>query len=304
MSKLLVTSFFPAHCVVIFEAWLPGLYDILYPQDVEEKCPEQTMTDMVGLGITIRRPFLAVFALFGISIGLLGALRIQYALAATRRRTNTKASVLHEPTFYWMWSFLFFGLMNFSGLFLHCLLPTTEISPLERPFFWIGDSFTTGAFGTSLWAAAVMESLPSMGVVPKKTIHNVIPTGWAFGNLMGLGAIAWFLIFGYDADATIPGTLPLEMWYFGPPVFFASVALILMLFREFSWMLCFAFALSYFVFCVGAFDMVLCRKFGTIFLDLLTTPTLMFLATDLVYLGIALWLEQRHLEQRQKAKQI
>ena len=302
----MLTSFFPAHCS-IFDSHIPGLYEFVYPGDVVEKCPEQVLSDVLGLGVSIRRPFLALFALFGTVLGLLGALRLKSILTSIRsKRAHPEAPTLHNPEFYWMLAFLFFGMMNFNGLFLHCLLPfseTTGVSALERPYFWMGDSFTTGAFGNALWAAAMMESLPTLGILPKKQCWDVVPLAWAVGNMVGLGAIAWFFILGYDADSKLPGTLPLEMWYGGPPAVFASSALILLLFRKFNWVLCVAFPLSYITFLAAlCLDAFLCRSFENAFLDLLTQPTLMFLATDMVFLGIAVWLEIIHQKQGRKAK--
>ena len=113
MSKQMLTSFFPAHCSVIFEQFLPRLYELAYPSDVEELCPPQVLNNVAGSGITVRRPFVATFALFGILIGMIGAARIKGFLTSARaRRLHPETPLLHDPALYWMLSFFFFGLMT------------------------------------------------------------------------------------------------------------------------------------------------------------------------------------------------
>lgn len=302
MSKQMLCSFFPAHCSHIFEPHLPAVLGFMYPAEVVEACPEQVLRDVLGLGIDIRRPFLAVFAVLGLLTGLLGALRIQSTLA--RGRTNSKTTLTQDPRFYWMFAFLFFGLMNLNGLFLHCLLPPTRISPLEQPVPWAGDAYTTGAFGFALWAAAMMESLPSATLVEGWTTWDVIERAWILGTLSGLLAVGWFLVSGYNVESILPGTLLLEMWYAGPPTILASHALLLMLTRNFSWTLCLSYALTELVFLIAFLDPFLCRQYGNAYLDLLTTPTLLFLGTDVVYLGLAVWLEGKNTNENERLKQM
>jgi hypothetical protein len=134
----------------------------------------------------------------------------------------------------------------------------------------------------------------------------MIPWAWLAINFFGLATIAYFLLFGFDDNATIPGTLPLEMWYFVPAVGLASHALVLMLVCKFSRPLLVSLVLPYCICLVALADPWLCRLVGTSSLDLLTTPTLLFAATDAVFLGIGVWLEGQHRRQdlRENTKKV
>jgi len=233
--------------------------------------------------------------------------------ALNQQNTATDAG-WNKPRNYWIIAFLSFGLMNFSGLFLHCLQSfpqETGISPLQRHFFWIGDCYTTGVFGVSLWAASMLESLPlayyqQQQQQQQRQQNSTIQTGandfclwiqgcWIFANLFGIYAIIAFLVFGYKHDSLVPGTMLLETWYAVPATGFASTGLIYMLYQHWSVQLCAFYCLSLVMFVVATVgDAWFCRQFGTKYLDLLTTPTLFFAATDVVYIGLELWLEKRY----------
>lgn len=314
MSKQMLCSFFPGHCSHIFEPFLPRLLALLYPEDVVTACPEQSIDIIIG-DSTIRRPFLSVFAILGITIGFGGAYRLQrywnISVSCTiETLTSSVENAKKESAcrFYWTMAFVSFGLMNLSGLFLHCLLPPTENSALEHPFFWMGDTYTTGIFGVALWAASMTEALPKqiqlpsfLGDVtkPKTTEWDTatfVRRGWWIGNGFGIFAIAYFLTFGYQPESSlIPGTLPLESFYAAPSTVYASTGLAFLLFRQFSWQLLGYFLLSYVMFAVALLDPWMCRSFGNTYGDLLTTPTLFFGATDLVFTGIGLWLEKKYI---------
>ena len=315
MSKQMLCSFFPGHCSRIFEPFLPRLLASLYPDDVADACPEQSI-DFNFIGdIAIRRPFLSVFAILGIAIGFGEAYRLQrhwkISVSCTiETLTSSVENAKKESAcrFYWIMAFVSFGLMNLSGLFLHCLLPPTENSALEHPFFWVGDMYTTGIFGVALWAASVVEALPKKVKLPSLLGGDVTKTkttewdtvafvrlGWWLGNGCGIFAIAYFLTFGYKPESLIPGTLPLESFYSAPATVFASTGLAFMLFRQFSWQLFGFFVLSYIIFTVALCDAWMCRSFGNTYWDLFTTPTMFFGATDLVYTGIGLWLENKYI---------
>ena len=303
----MLCSFFPAHCSHILEPFLPRTLNFFYPQDVVEACPEQSVSNVLGVDIiTIRRPFLAMFAVLGITIGFVGAYRLQFTFPSDISSPNEHSTC--QSRFYWTIAFLSFGLMNFSVLFLHCLLSFPEEtgkSPLERQLSWVGDTFTTGVFGSALWAASMLESVPTdVKRIGEWNTVKLIQYGWLVGNFYGLFAVAFFLVLGYNPDSLVPGTLPLELFYSLPPTLFASTGLILMLLRNFSWQLLFFFSLSYVVFLVALFDSWFCRRFGNTFLDLFTTPTLFFAATDLVYIGIWFWLERKYHQSPEKLKNI
>ena len=106
----------------------------------------------------------------------------------------------------------------------------------------------------------------------------------------------YFLLLGYHPESVVPGTLLLESFYATPATVYASTGLIMMLFRNFSWQLLGFFLISYVVFVVAILlDPWLCRHFGNTYWDLWTTPALFFAATDLVYVGLGLWLENKYI---------
>jgi len=323
MSKQMLSSFFPGLFFRILEPYLPGTLAVIFPDDVVEAFPEQGLPislpeEVTILTITIRRPFLAGFAILGILVGFVGSCRLWLLLVLRSNNemmhSSKKDAGWNKPRNYWIIAFLSFGLMNFSGLFLHCLQSfpqETGISPLQRHFFWIGDCYTTGVFGVSLWAASMLESLPlayyqQQQQQQQRQQNSTIQTGandfclwiqgcWIFANLFGIYAIIAFLVFGYKHDSLVPGTMLLETWYAVPATGFASTGLIYMLYQHWSVQLCAFYCLSLVMFVVATVgDAWFCRQFGTKYLDLLTTPTLFFAATDVVYIGLELWLEKRY----------
>jgi len=314
----MVCSFFPAHCTHIFPVWLPRTFALLYPDDVAEACPVQQISVANN---TIRRPSLAIFAVTGIVIGLTGSIRLLRVTMSRRKSHNNNSPLLHDAQFYWMVAFLFFGFMNTSGLFLHCLLPfpeKTRDSTQERALLFIADTYTTGVFGISIWAACMMESLSSAYVNiktytsmdPKEWIRNV----WIIMNILGLLAIACFLTGSASAtgeespSATLSTlllsrSLPLELWYLCPTIVWAGLGLEVMLLCHFSKTLLLALLSAFSVFGLAFFDAIICRSIGNAFLDLFTQPTLMFLGTDVLFLGLGIWLETRQKTQQDASGQ-
>ncbi|CAB9499665.1 expressed unknown protein [Seminavis robusta] len=327
MSKQMTCSFFPAHCSHIFP-FVPRTFDLIFPEDVAQACPEQVIT-LGSNNQNIRRPVLALFALLGIVTGIVGGLR--FLQQSLQHKTTSVISILQKPTIYWSVAFLSFGTMNLSGLFLHCLTDPTISSPIERPLLWIGDTCSTGVFGVALWAAALMEAFPAawqllqgktklwgsnnhsrLEAMAQTAAKLLIPCAWALINLVGVGTVLYFLWFrNQPADdhimtRMIPASLPLEMWYAIPATSLASHALVLMLLccRPFSKGLLLTYISSYVTFLVALGDPWLCRQFGNSMSDLFTTATLFFASTDVLFLGIWVWLEDyRKMQQQQQQQQ-
>ena len=114
MSASFASDFFPDLTRLLHTA---GLWQLLFPDAVQQRCPtaikQILLPPTFGGTLEIRWPVLVLLALCGATVGLLGA-------AALRRRQQ------HTPS-GWTSSFLFFGLMNISAVFCHCLLPAGSV---------------------------------------------------------------------------------------------------------------------------------------------------------------------------------
>ena len=148
MSKQMIEAFFPAAVRRLEDNLIGALvWPWLYPDQVAQLCPEVSISIPVGddNNSMLRQPVLAVTAVVGMLIGLVGSIPLY--------QQQTKP--------YWALAFLAFGLMNMVGLQLHCLLeaPINSDYPQAYPALWMWDCYMTGISSTFLLLAATWLAL-------------------------------------------------------------------------------------------------------------------------------------------------
>jgi hypothetical protein len=272
MSKAFIESFFPAVAEVLKES-SPALYDTLLPDDVAHLCPE------VSVG-AVRNPVLAVCAIFGIIIGLLGALS-------------------QNPL--WSMGFGCFGLMNIVALPLHCFDPA-GLSGL----WWMLDCLFTGLSSSALTAASLGQFNASKQTNRRK-ILRVAQYAWLVGSsitaTLVVASLLWSPAYQREIGQLPPSTaLLLELWYLGPTVVTGWVVCPQVL--RSMWGLQGTKVLKKghvaITVCFGGagvalmglhLDPFFCRTFGVRAWDALMAPTLLFMGCDLCFFGLYLWLK-------------
>lgn len=250
----MISTFFPAFSEALNTNRIPFgsfyLNDLLFPDASAEACPEITLSLSVQDNHhVIRQPFLCLSAVCGIVIGGIGA----WKLLASRSSVSK----------LWIVSFLAFGVMNLSAVWLHCLWPapsqydlksTSLLYPEAYPMLWMIDTYMTGVASTALLVASLetnQERQQSRTNQDGKTRRTGL-----FWILQGIGmtCLASFLVsllvwllegVGLtflaalllhtgkgkmtDTDLSIRTTYPLELWYLVPPLL-ATIPVIHLLF--------------------------------------------------------------------------
>jgi hypothetical protein len=298
MSKRTIEGFFPGFLQYIIQPLLVArtVYeDFLFPESVAQLCPEAVIQILLHHDVTvvIRQPALAISAILGGIIGIYGSI----VLLAKKNKQG-------RPLLLSL-SLLSFGLMNISGLFLHCLFSnpgsssttTTTTYSEAAPWTWMMDCYMTGVSAT----AFILASLHDMHTLPKKLLQ------WSllFVNLIGAACVMSF--FYLDA------TLPLELWYLLTVLFTVPVAEAFFgpsLGRLYSKSLqprlsrrqhvaLASFGAGGISIIVGLhLDATFCLWFGDVYYDALTVTNMIFLGCDLAFLGIVLWVQGKDDESR------
>jgi hypothetical protein len=357
MSKQMITTFFPAFTEALNTNRIPlgsfYLNDLLFPDATAQACREITLSLSVqNHDHKIRQPVLCLTAIGGVMVGLIGALQL-----------SSRSSNSH----IWVVSFLAFGIMNLSAIWLHCLLPSpseydqessASIYPEVYPMLWMIDTYMTGVASTGLLVASLLETnqkrqsqtndkarwhllfwlLQGIGLACLASFVLNLAV-WLLEGV-GLAFLASFLLHTgkgkmVDMDLSIRTTYPLELWYLLPPLF-ATIPVIQLLFgpivvrhpssgeigvfpewrrknnastteeattsKSRTWTLAhtlFVTSLLLTTFFGIGLDRFWCwaihsrpggGTFGFFLWDLLTNSTLTFLACDLAFLGILIWL--------------
>jgi hypothetical protein len=260
----------------------------LFPVEVSELCPEAVLKVQSHV---IRLPYLGGSAIFGIVVGVSGAI-----FFGCRHFTAQCYEV------YLIVSYATFGAMNLCGLFIHCIWEAPDPSyPITTPVLWALDCFFTGVSATSLGFASVDRLLSSNS--SKRWLYYTFMLLQAVGSIFLLD----FLVLGET-------TILLELWYLLPPIpvgwiilFDASVESLNMkkgqsnVIQQISklpqtiWIRskqewCFAiYLLGFMVSCGGViFDVPACYLIGvkSHLLDLPTATTCLFLGCDLAFAGL------------------
>jgi hypothetical protein len=291
MSKRTIEGFFPGFLQYIIRP-IPvvrGVYeDVLFPDSVAELCPEVVLQfqfryendDVVVM--MVRQPALAISATLGCIIGVYGG-----SIVLLRAKNQNKQSFLLSL------SLLSFGLMNFAGLFLHCLFSnpgsSTTTYPEAAPWTWMMDCYMTGVSATAFILASLQD------VQTMLSTRNLLI--WCMCvNLIGVACVMSF----FHLDATFP----LELWYLLPVLLTVPVApgaffgpslgscksLKSLSRRQVTALAC--LALGGLSIIAGLhLDATFCRWFGDSYYDALTVTNMIFLGCDLAFLGIVLWVQ-------------
>lgn len=281
----MIEAFFPAAVRRLEDNLIGALvWPWLYPDQVAQLCPEVSISIPVGddNNSMLRQPVLAVTAVVGMLIGLVGSIPLY--------QQQTKP--------YWALAFLAFGLMNMVGLQLHCLLeaPINSDYPQAYPALWMWDCYMTGISSTFLLLAG-WEDLGYLSDNKKKPSFTWLLI--ATQQLAGAMSI-WFFVHQQN-------TYPLELWYLVPLHLLLGNGLWLlvpywkkknpyllwrMMIREAmskNSTGCALFSLGGVAIWSGVvLDASFCVAFQDSLFDLLTSGTLMFLGCDLAFGGIFL----------------
>jgi hypothetical protein len=280
MSKQMIETFFPAAVRRLQDNSVGALaWPWLYPDQVAQLCPEVSVS--IGEDTILRQPVLAVSAVVGMLIGVVGSIPLY--------QQQTKP--------YWALAFLAFGLMNMVGLQLHCLVEAPHADyPQVYPMLWMWDCYMTGVSSSFL----LLASLQDLGYLSSKS-----STRWLLATQQLVGALP-ISFFVYRNN-----TYPLELWYLIPPLLAGPPILLLLFGNEqllvhwknpyLQWrIICVAMSKSTgcAVFLLGAvtglsgvvLDVPFCFVFQNSLFDLLTSGTLLFLGCNLAFGGIFLWL--------------
>jgi len=275
MSRAMAETFFPA-LASMQQRLAPKMYDQLFPDAVAERCPVAHVT----LGnLIVRWPGLVIPAILGACVGLFGASRFM-AKGTTHDRL-------------WGWAFFWFGLMNVDAIFYHCLAP---IGSTLHDAMWLCDCLFTGNSGMALAMAAIHEyaQLPRSQTLVATSglrrrfqdvtrVDRELKQAWLLFLIAGA---FWKYAFGWTAIGEAIYLVPCGV---------AAVALgflhivepTLMHGRPPSLSLTFA-ALA--MLSVGAmlnFDGYLCDTIGATVGNM---PVVGFLACDVAFVGIWIWL--------------
>jgi len=171
MSKQFLERFFPAISTIVkSNHHLEACYDFFFPDDVALLCPERTVSlKLIFLpeSSTIRNPILLLAAILGIVIGMFGYWYFGYYSSKTKSDERKE-----EEEIIWMElcnttiskSFYYFGMMNVTAVWLHCILPPPSASYVGkttdegddyyyyyRIFLWTMDCYFTGLSSTFLY---------------------------------------------------------------------------------------------------------------------------------------------------------
>jgi hypothetical protein len=286
MSKQMIETFFPASVRRLQDNFMGALaWPWLYPDQAARLCPEVSIS--IGEDTMLRQPVLAVSAVVGMFIGLVGSIPLY--------QQQTKP--------YWALAFIAFGLMNMAGLQLHCILEAPNLDyPQVYPWLWMFDCYMTGVSSSFL----LLASLQDLGYLSDKSSTRML---LATQQLVGTLSICFFV--------QRNNTYPLELWYLIPPLLAGPPILLLLFGNGGQWVLhwnnnnnnnssllwrmkcevvskftgCAVFLLGAVAALVGVvLDVPFCFVFQNSLFDLLTSGTLMFLGCDLAFWGIWLWL--------------
>jgi hypothetical protein len=273
MSQQFIRSFFPS-----LASHFPRSIGRLFPADVAILCPEATLTVSVPIIMdavnSVRNPVLAVHAIVGIFIGIVGS----------------RSYSMYEGGL-WSMAFFCFGGMNVAAFPLHCILPTPYDAPSQYPLLWAFDCFFTGSSAMALVGASLCLYKNDRRFRKLNALFNK-PTirSWIRWNRIGFAAIGLFF---FLPDTILMRTLPLELWYLVPCILAGFVLLLLLLLgskkpkRGALTMLLLGGV------CVVAgpvLDAPLCRWTRGALGDALTVSTLTFAGSDLAFVGIGMWL--------------
>lgn len=296
MSRKLIESFFPAVTGLQRPTIIPHLLSELLPQEVAVFCPTPLFSFSIhGFGepFIIWRPALAVSAILGIAVGLGGSVRI---LSLMTNRSNKRVPGVmdtNDSLILWSVAFLFFGMMNISGLCLHCLVPAYEKRMLvpTYPTLWAVDCFLTGCSSMCLIGAGLSNEFWYNKRGLEMLRLWLQPNRWvAVTLLLASCAVAAFLFLGL--------TSPLELWYLAVaaaathvllPVLWTSRSTGKM--QQGTILLC----AGILVCVVGlVFDSTACYNLGDALLDWPTAPNLLFLGCDIAFCGLFVWVRDRY----------
>ena len=277
MSKQLIEAFFPATARLLEDNFMGALLlDRLYPDEAAQLCPEVSIS--IGEDAMLRQPVLAVSAVVGMLIGLVGSIPLYQ----------------QQPKPYWALAFLTFGLMNMAGLLLHCILEAPDPDyPQAYPMLWMWDCYMTGVSSSFLLLAGWQD----LGYLSDKKPS----TRWVLllANTQQLVGVLSIYLFLHRKN-----TYPLELWYLIPPHLLLGNGLWLVPWKNNNPYLLWRMireavsnSTGGALFSLGAIaalsgvvlDAPFCFVFQNYFFDFLTSGTLMFLGCDLAFGGIFLW---------------
>lgn len=248
MSQQFVAGFFPE-----VTRSFPRVFQFLFPDDVAEKCPE-----VIILG-TIRNPSLAIFALWGISIGARGVGK-------------------YSTLWWWRTAFGCFGLMNLVALPLHCLVSVThgKTAVEEFPWLWLFDCILTG-----------ISSFAIVGACLDKLVDSARFWQTIISTICLSSALFAVVIFYTHAI-----TLGVELYYL-VPLIFAGQTCFLALLKNFRPGCTGIVVLGGLLAGAGILaDPFFCRSMEqTLCYDLFTAPALMFAGCDVAFVGLETWID-------------
>lgn len=267
------------------------IYSSLFPLETARLCPEQSYQLK---STVIRLPYLGVFAIWGVLIGFIGCILLISKVQRISKHDDSSIKQRHNLLHLCL-AFFMFGGMNLCGIYIHCLWDAPETSySISTPIGWALDCYFTGCSGCSLAFLGLCNIMVSLGLSSLFYLYLVVQS-------MGMVFLLHFLLLGGDTSF-------LELWYL-VPVAFAGLILslnvavgsmqicrsqsgtmgaLLRISREY-YIGVFLLLFGTFLALGGiVFDATLCDIVGSspLFLDLLTTSTLLFLGCDVVFVGL------------------